>query len=65
MKTQIKKLYNLMLQNQIMRGAYNPEVAARFQMDLFLNTIKGQEQYAEQLIQDEIEDVIKAGNALA
>ena len=54
-----------MLQNQIMRGAYNPEVAARFQMDLFLNTIKGQEQYAEQLIQDEIEDVIKAGNALA
>ena len=32
----------------------HPELAAKFQMELVMKTIKGQEQYAEQLIDEEI-----------
>lgn len=41
----------------------HPEVAAQFALEFTIRLIKGQPQYADQLLDEEIEDAIKAGKA--
>jgi len=38
----------------------HPDLAAKFQMDIVINMVRGQEQYAEQLIDEEIAAELKS-----
>jgi len=63
MKNKIAKLLKIKTANYKMDGNMHPEVAAQFAVEAILHMIKGQPQYAEQLIDEEIEDAIKAGQS--
>lgn len=61
--TKIAKLLEIKTTNYKADGNMHPEVAAQFAVEAVLHMIKGQPQYAEQLLDEEIEDAIKAGQA--
>ena len=61
--TKIAKLLEIKTANYKADGNIHPEVAAQFAVESVLHMLKGQPQYAEQLIDEEIEDAIKAGQA--
>jgi hypothetical protein len=52
-------LLEIRIANYRMDGDMHPEFAAQIQMHYTLSVIKGQEKYAEQLIDEHIEDALK------
>ena len=59
----IAKLFEIKMANFKMDGNMHPEIAAQFAVEAVLHMIRGQPQFAEQLISEEIEDDIKAGQS--
>jgi hypothetical protein len=59
----VKTLFNAIAANYRARGDSHPEVAAKFQVELVLQTAKSQPMYINQLLDEEIEDTLKAGRA--
>lgn len=64
MNTQIAQkltqLKQIIIGNYVLRGDAHAETAGQFQLDIVINLIKGQPQYAEQLLDEEIKDCLKA-----
>lgn len=59
--TKIQTLLQIKTENYRAAGDTHPDVAARFAVDGILNMYKTQAMYIEQLLDEEIEDAIKAG----
>ena len=61
MQTKLNKLEETIREAYVRKGDPNPHVAARFQLELFVaGVLKGQEQHADLLIDDEMQDWEKA-----
>lgn len=60
----IQTLFEVKLANYKKAGDPHPEVAAQFAVDGILQMYKG-DKYIEQLLGEEIEDAIRAGNQLS
>jgi hypothetical protein len=59
----ITKLLQIKTAKYTADGNMHPELAAQFDVESFIQMVSGQPQYADQLIDEEIEDSIKAGLA--
>ena len=59
----VKTLFNAIAANYRARGEAHPEVAAEFQVDLFLKVALSQPKFTDQLLDQEITDTLKAGKA--
>jgi hypothetical protein len=57
--SKLAALLEIRIANYRMDGDMHPEIAAQFHMDYTLRVIKGQEKYADQLINEQIEDALK------
>ena len=57
----VKQLMEIKTENYRASGEYKPEVAAQFAVEGILNMYRAQPQYIDQLLDEEIEDAIKAG----
>jgi hypothetical protein len=57
--SKLATLLEIRIANYRMDGDMHPEFAAQIQMHYTLSVIKGQEKYAEQLIDEHIEDALK------
>ena len=62
---QLKALFDIKAANYRASGNSHPEVAAQFAVDGIMAMYRGQPQYLEQLLNEEIEDAIKAGREMA
>jgi hypothetical protein len=60
----VKTLFNAIAANYRARGDAYPEVAAKFQLELALQVALSQPKFTDQLLDEEIEDTLKAGMAL-
>lgn len=57
MQAKLDKLEQVIRAAYVRKGDPNPHVAAKFQLELFANSVlKGQEKHADMLIDDEILD---------
>lgn len=63
-KQQVKKLLEIKEENYRLSGDANPKVAAAYAVDGIMNMYRGQPQHLEQLLNEEIEDAMKAQNKL-
>lgn len=59
----VKTLFSAIAANYRARGEAHPEVAAEFQVDLFLKVALSQPKFTDQLLDQEITDTLKAGKA--
>jgi hypothetical protein len=59
----VKTLFNAIAANYRARGDSHPEVAAKFQVELALRVALSQPKFADQLLDEEIADTLKAGKA--
>jgi hypothetical protein len=59
----VKTLFSAIAANYRARGDSHPEMAAKFQVELVLQTAKSQPMYIDQILDEEIEDTLKAGRA--
>jgi hypothetical protein len=57
----VKQLLAIKTENYRARGDWRPEVAAQFAVEGILSMYRTQPQYIDQLLDEEIEDAIKAG----
>lgn len=57
---QVKTLLQIKTSNYRAAGDSHPEIAAQFAVEGILNMYKTQAQYIEQLLDEEIEDAMKA-----
>ena len=57
--SKLASLFEIRIANYRMDGDMHPEFAAQIQMHYTLSVIKGQEKYAEQLIDEHIQDALK------
>lgn len=60
----IQTLFGVKLDNYKKAGDPHPEVAAQFAVDGILHMYKG-DKYIDQLLGEEIEDAIRAGNQIS
>ena len=60
-KSKIERLHGIILQNYKAAGNYDPAFAAECAMKLILKTVLGQPKHTDQLLNEEIEDNLKAG----
>lgn len=60
----IKQLLEIKTVNYRASGEWKPEVAAQFAVEGIMNMYRTQPQYIDQLLDEEIEDAIKAGKQL-
>lgn len=58
---QLKTLFQVKVANYRAAGDSHPEVAAQFAVEGIMAMYKTQPQYLEQLLNEEIEDAMKAG----
>ena len=59
-KAKIKQLSEIILANYTAAKNYDPAFATQCAMELILKMVMGQPQYIDQLIDEEIEDNLKA-----
>jgi hypothetical protein len=65
LQNKLQTLLQIKTENCRLRGpCLHPEIAAQFAVESVLTLLKGQPQYAEQLLDEEIEDALKAGRQL-
>jgi len=57
----VKQLLAIKTENYRLSGEWKPEVAAQFAVEGILSMYRAQPQYIDQLLDEEIEDAIKAG----
>ncbi len=57
----IKQLLEIKTANYRARGEWKPEFAAQFAVEGIMSMYRTQPQYIDQLLDEEIEDAIKAG----
>lgn len=62
---QLQTLFDIKAANYRASGDSHPEVAARFAVEGIMAMYRNQPQYLEQLLNEEIEDAMKAGRKLA
>ena len=62
---QLKTLFEIKAANYRASGDSRPEVAAQFAVEGIMAMYRTQPQHLEQLLNEEIEDAIKAGRRLA
>jgi len=62
---QLKALFDVKLANYRAMGNSHPEVAAQFAVEGIMSMYKGETKYLEQLLNEEIEDAIKAGKQIS
>ncbi len=60
----VKALLKIKADNYKRMGNPHPEVAAQYAVEGILHLYKGQPQFLPQLLDEEIEDALKAGRAL-
>ena len=58
---QVMRLLEIKTENYRALGEWKPEVAAQFAVEAILSMYRSQAQYINQLLDEEIEDSIKAG----
>ncbi|MBT9137497.1 MAG: hypothetical protein DDT31_00028 [Syntrophomonadaceae bacterium] len=61
---QLKRLFEVKVVNYRASGDSHPEVVAKFAVEGIMAMYRDQPQYLEQLLDEEIEDAIKAGEKL-
>lgn len=61
----VKQLMEIKLANYRAMGDSHPEVAAQYAVEAIVRMVMGQPKYIIQLLDEEIEDAIKAGKAIA
>jgi hypothetical protein len=65
LQTKLQTLLQIKTENcRLSAACLRPELAAQFAVESVLSLLKGQPQYAEQLLDEEIEDALKAGRQL-
>jgi len=63
--SKLATLFQIRTVNYRIQGDMHPEIAAQFHMEYTLKLIKGQEKYAEQIINEHIEDALKYREQIA
>jgi hypothetical protein len=65
LQNKLQTLLQIKTENfRLSAACLHPELAAQFAVEAVLSLLKGQPQYAEQLLDEEIEDALKAGKQL-
>ncbi len=64
-KAKVERLHSIILANYTAAGNYDPAFATKCAMELILKMAFGQPKYTDQLLDEEIEDNLKAGKAVA
>ena len=64
-KAKVERLHSIILANYTASGNYDPAFATKCAMELILKMAFGQPKYTDQLLDEEIEDNLKAGKAVA